>query len=362
MSGNRNEKFMRIALKLAEKGITSPNPYVGAVIVKDGRVMGKGYHKRAGMDHAEVAAIKSLKNASDAKGAEMFVGLEPCNHYGRTPPCTKAIMEAGIGKVVFAMKDPNPEVKGGGEEELRKHGIAVESGVLEPEAQRINEIFVKYAKTRMPFVALKAAMSMDGKIATRNGDSKWITGEKARKYAHLLRSKYDSILVGINTVLKDDPQLTSRIRGGRNPLRVVLDDTLRIPNNAKVLADKNALVATSGKCDPARKMELEASGVRVLVCGKETVDLGALLAELGRMGITSVLVEGGSEVQGSFVDAKLVDKFLLFYAPIIIGGRGARPAIGGTGAETVSGAPKLAISSSRKIGHDIFVEAYPEQQ
>lgn len=356
-----SDGYMRLALRLAAKGNPSPNPHVGAVIVKDGKVIGKGYHKKAGMAHAEAEALKSLPDIADARGATMYVTLEPCNHYGRTPPCTKAIIEAGIGKVVFAMKDPNQKVQGGGEDELKTHGISVARGTADEEAgaRAVNEVFIKYSTTGMPFVVLKAAMSMDGKIATRSGDSKWITGDAARKYAHTLRSGYDAVLVGINTVLKDDPQLTARIRGGRNPVRIVLDDGLKIPVNAKVLADQNAIIATCEECDLGKKSLIEAKGAKVILCGKGRVDPAGLLRKLGAQGITSILVEGGSEVHGSFVDARLVDKFVLFYAPKMIGGRDAKCAVGGMGAEKMDGALLLKGAKMRKIGEDFLLEAYP---
>lgn len=351
--------FMRLALRLAAKGTPSPNPYVGAVIVKGGKIIGQGYHKKAGMPHAEVEALASLKNPQDAKGATMYVNLEPCNHYGRTPPCTEAIKKAGIGKVVFAMDDPNVDVKGGGEDELRKNRIAVETGILESEAEKLNEVFVKYAKTKMPFVVLKAAMSMDGKIATRTGDSKWITGEKARKHAHKLRSRYDAVLVGINTLLKDDPLLTARIRGARGPIKVVLDGALRIPANAKAV-DSNLIAATSEKHDSERRRELERKGAKIIVCGKGRVELETLLRKLGGMGITSVLVEGGGEVHGSFFDERLVDKVVLFYAPKIIGGTEAKAAVGGMGIEKIPSAIRLKGGKMKKIGGDFVFEGYPD--
>ncbi len=352
---------MRLALRLAAKGNPSPNPYVGAVIVKDGEIIGRGFHRKAGMPHAEVEALNSLADKGEAKGATMYVTLEPCNHFGRTPPCTKAIIEAGIRKVVFAAKDPNPNVKGGGEEELRKNNIQVEGGMLAEESLALNEVFVKYAKTKIPFVVVKAAMSLDGKIATRTGDSKWITGEKARKYAHTLRSRYDAALVGINTVLADNPHLTARIRGGRNPMRVILDDTLRIPLDANVVGE-GTLIATSGRFDGEKKAALEAKGAEVLVCGKERVELEALLKKLGERGITSLLVEGGAEVQGSFLDAKLADKFILFCAPKLIGGREAKCAFAGKGAETLASAVNVRIERMKKLGEDVFIEAYPRYE
>ncbi len=352
-----NEKFMRLALGLAEKGNPSPNPCVGAVIVKNGKILGSGYHKKAGMPHAEVEAIKNA--GINAKGATLYVNLEPCNHYGRTPPCTKAIIKAGVRKVVVAMKDPNPDVKGGGEEELRKRWIKIEKGIMESEAKKLNEVFVKYSKTKIPFVVAKAAMSLDGKIATRTGDSKWITGENARRYAHKLRSRYDAVLAGINTVLKDNPRLTSRIRGGRNPLRVVLDDTLKIPLDANV-AGKGTIIATTERFDTGKKAALESRGIRVLMCGRKRVDLKTLLKKLGEMGITSLLVEGGAEVQGSFLDAKLIDKLVFFYAPKLIGGNDAKCAFAAQGAENPAGAVNVRIERMKKLGKDLLVEGYPE--
>ncbi|MDD5336998.1 MAG: bifunctional diaminohydroxyphosphoribosylaminopyrimidine deaminase/5-amino-6-(5-phosphoribosylamino)uracil reductase RibD [Candidatus ainarchaeum sp.] len=354
-----DEKFMRLALKLAAKGNPSPNPYVGAVIVKDGKVIGKGYHKKAGMAHAEVEALKSLENLEDAKGATLYVTLEPCNHFGKTPPCTKAIIEAGISKVVYGMKDPNPEVKGDGADELRKAGLEVVGGVLEDEAAKQNEIFFKYCKTGLPFVLVKVAMSMDGKIATRIGDSKWISGEKARRYGHRLRSSCDAVLVGINTVLKDDPLLTARISGGRNPVKIVLDGGLRIPLETKLLKEGKTLIATCANANVEKKGELEKKGATIILCGQERVDLKVLLAELGKIGITSVLVEGGSEVQGSFLDEGLLDKAVLIYAPILMGGREAKTAFGGKGAEIVEQALKMRIEKVRKLGNDFVFECYP---
>lgn len=370
------QKNMRLAIKLAEKGTPSPNPFVGAVIVNEkGEVIGKGFHKRAGMPHAEIEALKSLANPLDARGATMYVTLEPCNHFGRTPPCTKAIVEAGIAKVVFALEDPNPTADGG-EEELRKHdGIVIEKGVLKEDAAKLNEVFLKNVKQKAPFVVLKAAMTLDGKIATRTGDSKWITGEKSRKLGYKLRSKYDCILVGIGTVLADDSQLTSRVRGGKNPLRVVLDGELKTPLNAKVLADKNFVIATTQtaveKGENRHKVaELEKKGGKIIACGAEKngantgdnrIDLQELLKKLFEMGVTSVLVEGGSEVHGSFVDERLFDKIVLFVAPKIAGGRKGKGVVGGQGASKIADAINLSKMTVKKIGGDFVFEGYPDK-
>ncbi|MEW6528539.1 MAG: bifunctional diaminohydroxyphosphoribosylaminopyrimidine deaminase/5-amino-6-(5-phosphoribosylamino)uracil reductase RibD [Candidatus Micrarchaeota archaeon] len=389
------KKYMQLAIALAKKGTPSPNPYVGAVIVKNGKIIGKGYHKKVGMPHAEIEALQSLKNPEDARGADMYINLEPCNHYGRTPPCTSAIINAGIKRVIFAMKDPNPKVSGDGgdgEKKLKKYGIRVEKGLCETEAKKLNEVFIKYCTSGMPFVVLKIAMSMDGKIATRTGDSRWITCEKARKYVHKLRSKYRAILVGVNTILKDNPMLdvrtmqamqTTRVMRANisditrineaqnkaqksveinqtnqieNPIKIILDNTLRIPLDAKVV-DSNLIVATSAKHDIKQKAKLERKGVRVLVCGKNRVDLKILLKKLGEIGIDSILVEGGSEVQGSFFSDKLIDKFILFFAPKIIGGNKAKIAIGGRGVEKISLAMKLS-GKIKKIGEDFIFEGY----
>ncbi len=261
------------------------------------------------------------------------------------------------------MKDPNPKVAGGGEEELKKNNVVVEKGVLEAEAKKVHEVFLKHSTTGLPFVVLKAAMTLDGKIASRTGDSKWITGEKARKYAHKLRGKYDAILVGINTVLADDPQLTSRIRSGTNPLRIVLDNHIKIPLNAKVLADYNFVIATTqmGAEENKQKIiELEKKGGKVVVCGREKIVLNELLKKLAEVGVTSVLVEGGSEVHGSFVDEKLFDKIVFFVAPKIVGGRAAKSVVGGNGFEKISEAIKLREVSVKKIGEDFVLEAYPD--
>lgn len=364
MQDKTNEKHVRLALKLAAKGTPSPNPFVGAVIVNSkGEVIGKGFHKRAGMAHAEVEALNSLKNKQEARGATMYVSLEPCNHFGKTPPCTKAIAEAGISRVVFALEDPNP-IADGGEQELRKHkGIAIEKGVLEKDAAKLNEVFVKNVREKAPFVVLKAAMTLDGKLATASGESKWITGEKARKHAHQLRSKYDAILVGIGTVLADDPHLTSRVRGGKDPLRVVLDGELKIPLNAKVLADKNFVIATTSGASKQKIVELEKKGGKVIVCNSESnsgrVELKYLLNKLFENGVMSVLVEGGSEVHGSFVDARLFDKVVFFAAPKIVGGKDAKSVVGGQGVSKMSEAIELREMSVKKIGEDFVFEAYP---
>ena len=341
---------MALALKLAERGRPSPNPKVGAVVVKNGKIIGKGYHKRAGGPHAEVNALQGI----NAEGATLYVNLEPCSHYGKTPPCTDLIVASGITRVVCAMKDPNPQVHG--IKVLREHGINVEVGLMDGEARKINEKFIKYITENTPFVTLKCAMSLDGKIACNSGDSKWITNEKSREYTHRLRGEYDAILVGINTVLEDDPGL--KAKNGKDPLRVILDSTLRTPADAKVLSDSNILIATTEGYDK-KKREILKKKARIWVCGTERVDLKELIKMLGKKGVTSVLIEGGSEVHASAVKEKIVDKFLFFIAPKLITGRNAKGPIGGEGIETMEEAILLKDLTIKRFGEDILIEAYP---
>lgn len=342
---------MALALKLAKKGRPSPNPLVGAVVVKDGKIIGKGYHTQAGEPHAEVNALQSI----DAEGATLYVNLEPCSHYGKTPPCTKLIIESGVKRVVCAMEDPNPLVRG--IEELRQQGITVDVSVLEREAQTLNEKFVKYTKTGMPFVTVKCAVSLDGKIACNSGDSKWITSELSRKYTRELRGEYDAILVGINTVLQDDPGL--KAEKGKDPVRVILDSTLKIPVNAKVLSDSHVIIATTTRYNQKKKEELKGKA-SIWVCGTDTVDLKELMKNLGTKGITSVFIEGGSEVNASAVKEKIVDKVLFFVAPKLITGRNAKGPIGGPGIDTMSEAVPLKDLTVKQFNEDILIEAYPE--
>lgn len=346
-----DREYMALALKLAKKGRPSPNPKVGAVVVKNGNIIGKGYHKKAGEPHAEINALQGI----DAEGATLYVNLEPCSHYGKTPPCTKAIIESGIKRVVCAVEDPNPLVKG--IEILRENGISVDVGLMEEEARKVNEKFIKYMTYNTPFVTLKCAMSLDGKIACNSGDSTWITNEKSRKYAHKLRGDYDAILVGITTVIQDNPGL--RAENGKDPLRVILDSTLKTPVDAKVLADSNVVIATTEQHD-RKKREILEKKARIWVCGKKRVDLKELIKTLGKEGITSLFIEGGSEVHASAVREKVVDKFLFFVAPKLITGRNAKGPIGGRGIETMSEAVLLKNVKIKRFDEDILIEAYPD--
>ncbi|MCL6480003.1 MAG: bifunctional diaminohydroxyphosphoribosylaminopyrimidine deaminase/5-amino-6-(5-phosphoribosylamino)uracil reductase RibD, partial [Peptococcaceae bacterium] len=311
--------YMQMALDLARQalGRTSPNPMVGAVLVKDGRVIGQGYHTRPGTPHAEIHALREA--GERAAGATLYVTLEPCCHQGRTGPCTEAILAAGVKRVVAAMTDPNPLVSGRGLERLRRAGIEVTVGVMEEEARRLNEVFIKYITTRRPFVVLKTAMSLDGKIATRSGESQWITGPQARLAVHRLRDRYDAVLVGINTVLKDNPSLTTRIpqEDGRDPVRVIVDSLARTPPEARVITQQSSaptIIAVTEKAPAQNLRRLERAGAQIVVVpgNGPRVDLAGLMAELGRREITSVLVEGGGEIHASFLEARLVDKVIWF--------------------------------------------------
>ncbi len=348
-----NEDFMRRALELAKMGHPSPNPYVGAVIVKEGRIIAEGRHKKAGMTHAEVDALSGV----DAKSATLYVTLEPCSHHGKTPPCTDAIIDAGITHVVYAMDDPTDKVRG--HEILADAGIKVTKGVLQDEAQKLNEAFIKHSTTGLPFVTLKVAMTLDGNVATSTKKSKWITSEDARAHGRLLRGRTDAILVGIGTVLADDPQLTCRVRGEDDPLRVILDPKLRIPGNAKVFADGRLLVATTEEAEDDRVRMLKEK-CDIMVCGKEKVDFEALLVELGSRNITSVLVEGGPTIISGFMEQELFDKLIIYIAPKVMGA-GNRVAFQGKGIDGLDDAIQLRFESHESIGEDIVLAAYPSK-
>lgn len=359
-----DEYYIRRTFELAARarGRTSPNPLVGAVVVRDGQVVGEGFHRQAGLPHAEIEALKAAGEA--ARGATLYVNLEPCCHTGRTGPCTEAIIAAGIKRVVAAMADPNPLVAGKGFARLREAGIEVTVGILEKEARALNEAFIKYITTRRPFVILKTAMSLDGKIATVTGESKWITGPEARRYVHELRDSCDAILVGIGTILKDDPSLTTRLpEGGRDPVRVILDSRARTPLTARVLNQESTastLIAVTEMAPRERVAALREAGAEVLACGPgPAVDLEVLLSALGEREITSLLVEGGSTVNASFLMQGLVDKLVWFIAPLIIGGAGAIGPVGGSGVRHLARAIRLRELSIRQLGSDLCVEAYP---
>jgi diaminohydroxyphosphoribosylaminopyrimidine deaminase / 5-amino-6-(5-phosphoribosylamino)uracil reductase len=360
-----DRKYMRRALELAARarGRTSPNPMVGALLVKDGAVVGEGFHAYAGTDHAEVVALRDAEG--DAAGATLYVALEPCCHQGRTPPCVDRIVAARVARVVAACEDPNPAVSGKGFTALRDAGIPVDVGCCAEEARRLNEAFFTYIRLGRPFGILKAAASLDGKIATRTGDSRWITGESARQHVHQLRNEVDAVLVGIGTVLRDDPLLTTRlgIEDQRDPTRVVVDNLARLPLRAKVInraSTARTILAVSAMAPQARLEDLEREGVQVLVVpgSPRRVSLPNLMAALGKLGYLSVLIEGGAEINASALREGVVDKVLLFFAPLLIGGKATPTAVGGDGVETLNQALRLRDLRIERFGEDILIEGY----
>ncbi|KPJ49120.1 hypothetical protein AMJ40_06290 [candidate division TA06 bacterium DG_26] len=351
--------FMKMALRLAKKGAgyTSPNPMVGAVIVKDGTTLGKGYHRRFGGLHAEVEAIRAC--AHDARHATMYVNLEPCGHFGKTPPCVDQIVKAGIAEVVLSMIDPNPLVAGRGADMLRKRGVHVRVGLLDDQASRLNEAYLKYIVRREPFVLLKAAISLDGMIADSRGNSRWISCEESRRIVHRLRREVDAVLVGIGTVLRDDPELTVRlIRTRRNPKRIILDTSLRVPRDAKVLDEKAHTIIVTAALDEETE-ELKQMGKEVWHVGTDgrEIDLRDFLHKAASEGITSILVEGGGDIYSSFLRQKLVDKLCLFIAPKLLGE--GMPLCGKLSIGSLEHPSEWKDVSLKKVGSDIFVVAYP---
>lgn len=355
-----DEKYMRLAMQLAGNAIgrTSPNPLVGAVIVKDNRVVGCGWHRKAGTPHAEVHALNQAGEL--AQGADVYVTLEPCAHYGKTPPCSKALVEAKVKNVYGGLLDLNPKVAGKGFKILEDAGIHVEYGFLQDELRKQNEVFFKWIEHKKPFIVLKAAMTLDGKIATATGQSKWITNETSRAYGYKLRDIYDGIMVGINTVIEDNPMLTARVDGGKNPIRIVVDSSLKIDINANVVQDKSAktIVATTDKADKDKILKLQAQDVDVIVVDKDEndkVDIEKLLDILGQQNICSILVEGGATLSGSFVAKKLVDKVYFFIAPKIVGGKEAKTPVAGIGILNLQEALALKDIQIEKLEEDILI-------
>ena len=355
-------EFMRLALREAKKGVgrTSPNPVVGAVVVKNGLVVGKGYHRKAGEPHAEINALADAGAA--AADATIYVTLEPCNHTGRTSPCTKAILAAGIKRVVIGMADPNP-IATGGADFLESQGLAVTRAVLVEECELINHPFTKHVTTGLPWLIMKAGMSLDGRIATHTGHSSWITNEQSRASVHRLRDRVDVILIGIGTALADDPSLTTRLAKGRgrDPLRVVLDTNLRLSPTAKMLLQESSAptwIFCGPRPDAAKVKALEAAGAvvkPVVLADTGAVELSAVLRELGRNQLNSVLVEGGGQVHAGFLRQQLVDEVNLYVAPCFIGGDGM-PVIGGLGVDTVQGTNRIKNMRIRRFGDDLFIQ------
>jgi diaminohydroxyphosphoribosylaminopyrimidine deaminase/5-amino-6-(5-phosphoribosylamino)uracil reductase len=356
---------MRRALELSKKavGVVNPNPLVGAVIVKDNRVIGEGYHEYFGGPHAEVNAFKNA--TEDVEGATMYVTLEPCSHFGKTPPCADAIVKNKISKVVIGMIDPNPIVAGRGIEILRKNGIEVTTGVMDTEIKKINEIFIKYIISKEPFCIMKTAMTIDGKIATSNGDSMWISNEKSRAYVHEIRQMVTGIMVGIGTVLKDDPELTTRREGliSKNPIRIIIDSTAKVPLEAKILRCNEKTKTIIATTDLAKESKIEAiklKGAEVIVTPNKNngVDLNYLMRILGEMGIDSILLEGGSTLNYSALEAGVVDKVITFISPKIFGGTSSKTPVGGQGVECVKDSIMLTDTKVTRFNEDIMIEGY----
>ncbi|NNG02312.1 MAG: bifunctional diaminohydroxyphosphoribosylaminopyrimidine deaminase/5-amino-6-(5-phosphoribosylamino)uracil reductase RibD [Desulfobacteraceae bacterium] len=357
--------FMKKALDLAEKGrgFTAPNPMVGAVVVRNGQVVGRGYHEAVGRAHAEVNAIEDA--GPHARGAHLYVTLEPCNHTGRTPPCTRKIIDAGIKKVFSAMDDPNPDVAGGGHAYLESNGIDVQTGLLNAEAEKLNEAYIKFVRTRRPFVIMKCAATLDGRIATRTGDARWVTGSESRARVHEIRHGADAILVGINTVLADDPSLTTRLDGktGKDPERVILDTRLRIGEAAKVItrqSDAGTLIFHGPEVDRHKRERVSDAGATLISTSVMNggLDWREILDRLGQRAITSLLVEGGAAVIGSALAAGVVDKALFFYAPKILGGDDGIPICRGKGPALMAAAQTLKDIRVTRYGEDTLIEGY----
>jgi len=354
---------MGLALSEAAKGLgrTHPNPAVGAVVARGSRVLGLGHHRRAGGPHAEIEAIR--RAGKGARGADLYVTLEPCNHHGRTPPCTDAILEAGIARVFVGSIDPNPLVKGRGVQRLRAAGLAVATGVLREACDAANEMWFKFITRKLPWVVLKAAVTLDGKLATASGDSRWVSGPQSRAMAHALRDELDAILVGVGTALEDDPRLTARGPGQRDPVRVVVDSTARLPPDARLLRQRSpapTLVACTLRAAPARVKALERAGAEIVRCQSRDgkVDLKDLLERLAGRGLTSVLIEGGAKIHGSFLSRSLWDELYLFIAPKLAGSDAPSWA-GLAGPRRMGDAPFARIVDSSRVGDDLLVTARP---
>ncbi|WP_281418832.1 bifunctional diaminohydroxyphosphoribosylaminopyrimidine deaminase/5-amino-6-(5-phosphoribosylamino)uracil reductase RibD [Vallitalea pronyensis] len=358
--------YMKRAIMLAKKGMgyTNPNPMVGAVIVKDGNIIGEGYHKTYGTAHAEVHALNNCK--VNPEGATMYVTLEPCSHIGKTPPCVDAIIGHGINEVVIGMIDPNPLVAGKGVQKLQNQGIDVTYGMLESEVKSLNRMFMKYVTTKQPYCILKSAMTLDGKIATKIGDSQWVTGELARQHVHELRHQMSGIMVGIGTVLADNPRLTTRLRKrkGKNPIRIILDTTCRIPLDAALLREEGkTIICTGNHASPLKIKKLQEMGVEVYMSNERDgrLDMACIMDYLGDRGIDSVLIEGGSSVSSSALEAGVVDEVMMFIAPKIIGGKHAKSPVGGEGVAWMRDAIGLVDIEIETLGTDILIKGKVEE-
>ncbi len=357
-----HEYFMNLAIQeaLKAKGMTSPNPLVGALVVKNNHIIAKGFHKKAGLAHAEITALDQA--GKKAEGATLYVTLEPCTHFGRTPPCVNRIIRSGVKEVIVGMIDPNPVNNGKGLQILRKHNIKVEVGFLEEKLKKINEVFLKYANKNMPFITVKVAQSLDGKIASKTGDSKWITSDKSRVYSHKIRQNYDAIVVGVNTVLRDNPKLTSWF-SQKNPIKIVVDSQLSTPVDANIFADDSKVIIVTVPSRPGQETENRkslAQKAKILEVKEKggQINLKDMLKKLAGLNISNVLVEGGGTLIGSLFDEGLVDKIMFFISPKIIGGKDAVSSVMGQGITRVDKAVKLKDVSVKRIGEDFLVEAY----
>lgn len=355
-----DEEYMKRAIELAKQGFgwVNPNPMVGAVIVKDNKIIGEGYHKAYGQLHAERNAFASLTES--AQGAALYVTLEPCCHYGKTPPCTEAILEHGISRVFIGSRDPNPKVSGKGAAILRSAGIQVTEDFMRQECDRLNPVFFHYITTKTPYVIMKYAMTADGKIATRTGASKWITGTAAREEVHRLRHGCMGIMAGIGTVLADDPLLNVRLEGLKSPVRILCDSSLRIPTDSRICqtAREYPTILAFARRDPAREKLLSSMGIELLFCpdAQGRVDLGQLMRQLGEKGIDSILLEGGGTLNDSTLRAGIVKKVIAFVAPKLFGGADAKTPVAGTGAAFPEECVRLRLQDVRKTGEDLLIE------
>lgn len=364
MWNDEDIRFMRRALALAEngRGHVGPNPMVGAVIVKDGRIIAEGWHRVYGSLHAERDALSSC--TEDPAGAVMYVTLEPCCHRGKQPPCTDAIISAGISRVVMAVTDPNPLVAGRGAAILREHGIKVTTGVLEAEARHLNRIFIKYITTKCPWVVLKWAMTLDGRIASVTGDSKWVSGESSRRMVHGMRGRYMGIVAGIGTVLADDPMLNCRMEGCRQPVRIIVDSAASMPVDSRIArtaGEFRTLLAHTDKAPDDKLEALRVLGVEPMYCAADSegrVDIGDMIGKLGAAGLDSLLVEGGGELNWSMVNGGYADEFYVFTAPRIIGGSGAKGPVGGSGTALMQDAASMYVDSVERIGEDVLIHGF----
>lgn len=363
---DEDRKYMARALELALRGLghTRPNPMVGAVVVRDGRIIGEGWHEQFGGPHAEVNAFAHC--SEDPEGATLYVSLEPCAHYGKTPPCVDLVIAKKVARVVIAMEDPNPLVAGKSVRKLKEAGISVTVGVLEEKARKLNEVFLKYITARKPFVLYKAAMSLDGKTACYTGESQWISGEASREEVHMLRGCYAGIMVGAGTILADNPRLTARTKGFADPVRIIVDGKLSVPPVAKVFREEGrVIIITTSASGEGRRKDFEDMGAEIILADSEEngkVDLSAAMTGLYLKGIDGILLEGGAELAASAFEAGIVDKVRIYVSPMIIGGKEAPGLVGGQGAASIPEAVKLKNISTEMSGEDLVVEAYVDHK